>query len=431
MQHPDIVPIPTPPPGDAALQLAHDLAEANAQLLRQKARIEAEAERRARAHAESESRFRAIFDQTFQFIGILDPTGRVLDINRTALDAIGVQLEDVRGLPFDEAPWWAASAEGRHRLRQAINVAAHGGFDRFEALHVLADGSTIVVDFSIKPMRDETGKVVMLIPEGRDITALKQLEAELRGQFDQLKALDDMKNNFVNAVTHELRTPLATIVGFSEFLQDELGGPLGPDQQTYVAEIIRAAGRLEHLLNDLLDFAQMDAGTFHLDSRHLDLRESLIEIVQSLRPQAAEHGVHLQLELPVQPLGVNGDPQRIAQILSNLLHNALKFAPRDTLVRVAATVSDGAVCCSVQDQGEGIPLSEQHKLFQRFQQLSAGVGKGKGTGLGLSISKALVEAHGGTIRADSAPGKGSTFSFTLPAAPAPLLLEDRSGDSLT
>ncbi|HEY9897576.1 MAG TPA: PAS domain-containing sensor histidine kinase [Pantanalinema sp.] len=398
-------------------RMSLELAEANARLRAQKELIEAEAERRAKAHAESESRFRAIFDQTFQFIGILDATGHVLEINRTALESVGVRLEQIKGKPFHETPWWTHSPSAQARLKQAIAVAAAGGFDRFESTHPLADGRTIEVDFSIKPFKDESGEVVMLIPEGRDITVRKELEAELRAQFEQLKALDMLKNNFVNAVTHELRTPLATIVGYSEFLEDEIGGPLGRDQKAYVEEIIRAAGRLEHLVNDLLDFARMDAGTFRLNTAPLDLRDQIARAVRSLRPQAQDHGVSIRMELPAQALTVSVDPLRIAQVLSNLLHNALKFAPRGTEVRVTAIREGDFARCAIADRGEGIPLSEQPRLFQRFQQLTAGLREGKGSGLGLSISKALIEAHGGRIWAESEPGAGSTFSFELPVAP--------------
>ncbi len=245
---------------------------------------------------------------------------------------------------------------------------------------------------------------------------LEERSHELEAANRQLMALDVLKSNFVNSVTHELRTPLTVIQGYSEFLEDEIAGPLSADQRTFVEEIAVGARRLERLLNDLLDFARMDAGTFSLRQEPSDLVERVQEAVAALRPLALAAGVELAFEPPPAPLVTQMDPQRIGQVLANLLGNAIKFSPRGGVVRITAARDGERLRCAITDAGPGIEADDVSRLFQRFSQLESGVRQGKGTGLGLSISKALIEAHGGEIGVESHPGQGSTFWFTLPSA---------------
>lgn len=243
---------------------------------------------------------------------------------------------------------------------------------------------------------------------------LQESKARVMAQFEELQKLDRLKTDFVNAVSHELRTPLTSIFGYVEFLEDELGGPLSPKQGEFVQQILLGAKRLEYLLNDLLDFARIEAGTFRLNKEESDFRAKVVEIVDSFQPQSEMAHIALTMELPEEPLVLEMDPQRIGQVLINLVSNALKFTPAGGSVRVLARVEGNELCCEVQDTGVGIAHEDMSRLFKRFSQLEAGVRSGKGTGLGLSISKALVEAHGGTIGVESEPGHGSTFWFTLP-----------------
>jgi signal transduction histidine kinase len=255
------------------------------------------------------------------------------------------------------------------------------------------------------------------------LTALTRLEglrwlAEQRGhqldaQNQRLRELDELKTQFVNAVTHDLRTPLTSIKGFGEFLEDEVGGPLSPEQKGFVRQIQQSSRRLEGLVNDLLDFARIEAGTFHLRLVRADLGAQVRDNVESVQPLFRDAGVTLRLSLPEEALKAWIDPQRIDQVLSNLLSNAAKFTPRGGCVTVRLLAEADALRCEVEDTGVGIAPADFEKLFRRFSQLQAGNAKG-GTGLGLSISKAIVEAHGGHIGVESALGAGSTFWFTLP-----------------
>jgi PAS domain S-box-containing protein len=254
----------------------------------------------------------------------------------------------------------------------------------------------------------------------------KRLEAELERkraeelavqrtvELEKAKELDQLKSGFVNAVSHELRTPLTSILGYAEFLEDQVGGSLSSTQGEFVHQIQESAGRLSRLVDDLLDFARIDSGTFQLTHETRDLAPKIREIVASFRPQAAAARQVLTLELPDGPLTLNVDANRIGQVLANLLSNALKFTPPEGHITVRALPTAEGVRVEVEDSGEGIPAEALPRLFQRFSQLESGMRKG-GTGLGLSISKALVEAHGGTIGVAPAEPHGARFWFTLPA----------------
>lgn len=253
----------------------------------------------------------------------------------------------------------------------------------------------------------------------------KRLEAELERkraeeavvqrtvELEKAKELDRLKSSFVNSVSHELRTPLTTIMGYAEFLEDQLGGTLTPAQEQFVHHIQDSTQRLGRLVDDLLDFARMDAGTFRLKLEEVDLAPKIREIVASFLPQATEAHLDLSLGRMDQPLIMRVDAQRIGQILANLLSNALKFTPPGGTITVRGLPSEAEARFEVEDNGEGIAPEDLPKLFHRFGQLESGMRKG-GTGLGLSISKALVEAHGGSIGVRDAHPHGAIFWFTLP-----------------
>ncbi|HEY9721191.1 MAG TPA: hybrid sensor histidine kinase/response regulator [Oscillatoriaceae cyanobacterium] len=247
-------------------------------------------------------------------------------------------------------------------------------------------------------------------------------ERETRADLEAARELDHLKSQFVNAVSHELRTPITTIMGYAEFMEDRIGGELTAQQSEFVEQISASAKRLARLVDDLLDFARLEAGTFRLQLAESDFAAPINEVVESLKPQAEAAQITLEVALGGQPLLLRMDAQRIEQVLINLVGNAIKFTPPGGTIRLSARLEGGTLRCEVTDTGIGISPDDVPKLFQKFSQLESGARKG-GTGLGLSISKALVEAHGGHIGVKSQPGKGSTFWFTLPLkGPGPTAL---------
>jgi PAS domain S-box-containing protein len=280
------------------------------------------------------------------------------------------------------------------------------------------DGSSFPVEWVCSPIRvGETilGAVVIF----RDVTERRQIESELRAQHVKLLELDKLKNNFISSVSHELRTPIMAIMGYTEFLEDALVDLLTPEQTDFIVQIRNGTERLQRLVDDLLDFGRIDAGTFRLQRTKSDLAVMLHQVGKAFEPQALAAKLDLVVNVTTSPLFISMDAQRIEQVLSNLVGNALKFTSAGGNVRVGARVEGDHVRCEVADSGIGISKADLPKLFRRFSQLDASIKTGVGTGLGLSIARAIIEAHGGKIGLESAVGKGSTFWFTLPLLAVP------------
>jgi PAS domain S-box-containing protein len=246
------------------------------------------------------------------------------------------------------------------------------------------------------------------------------LRHTLEGLNRQIQDASQRKTEFVTLVSHELRTPLASIMGYTELLLEGQGGLLGTRQREWLGIIGQNADRLETLIDDLLDTARIEMGRIELKLTSLDLIPLIHEVARALRPQIARKGQWLTLDLAEALPAVVGDADRIRQILTNLLSNALKYTPAGGHITIAAREDAGDVRVAVQDTGIGLAPEEQAQLFTPFfrarHDATQRVG---GTGLGLAITRALVELHGGTITVTSVPGQGSTFSVTLPTPRRP------------
>ena len=308
---------------------------------------------------------------------------------------------------------------GLQEIRAALREGREG---RAELRNYRQDGSLFWNELFVAPIRDAAGEITHFIGVQHDITARKQAEDQARRHASQLEealqrlhALDRLRSNFFGLVSHELRTPLCSIVGFAEFLEDEVAGPLTNEQRNFVGEIQAGARRLASLVDDLLDFARLEAGTFRLIPREGDLCEKVREVAYSLTPQARQKGLALLLELPEAPVYLCADHPRLGQVIINLVHNAIKFTPEGGQVRVAMACDPTHVRVVIADTGIGIDVAHQGRLFDTFYQVEPTTTRAQGgAGLGLSIAKALVEAHGGAIDLESAPGRGARFCITLP-----------------
>jgi PAS domain S-box-containing protein len=272
---------------------------------------------------------------------------------------------------------------------------------------------TTYLDFSYVPILDEAGVAQGLLIIAVDVTDRVERERLQASTIKALEQADRAKNEFVSVISHELRTPLNFITGFASTLEDEVQGPLNEAQRAAVGKILAGSERMLLLVDDLLDFARMQAGTFHLSLAPTDFRPLVEEVATTMRLLADRKDLALELEI-TGDFAPCADGHRIIQVLSNLVSNAIKFTDAGAItVRVEA--KDGALLTSVRDTGCGIAESDLPRLFQRFSQLDmSATRKVGGTGLGLAISKAIVEAHGGTIGVESEPGVGSTFWFSLP-----------------
>jgi PAS domain S-box-containing protein len=271
-------------------------------------------------------------------------------------------------------------------------------------------------DFTYMPLMGTDGRPEGILVLNLEVSDRVASQRQLRDQIARLHELDQLKADFLNAASHELRTPLTSIKGYAEFLEDGVGGSLTPTQHEHVAQIQAGTQRLRRIVDDMLDFARLEAGVFQLQPLRTDLARVIEQEVASLRPLAVEKQVTLELQTPAADLALVAtvDPLRIGQVLLNLVGNAIKFTPAGGHVVVEALSRDGGVRVEVRDTGIGIPQECHQKVFEKFYQVNpSSTREHGGAGLGLAISRALVEAHGGTIGLTSAPGQGSTFWFHL------------------
>ncbi|HJX00801.1 MAG TPA: response regulator [Terriglobales bacterium] len=237
---------------------------------------------------------------------------------------------------------------------------------------------------------------------------------ELRNR--EVEQATKLKSKFLASMSHELRTPLNAIVGFSGLLADGTAGQMNDKQKRFVTHIKDGSHHLLQLINDILDLSKIEAGQLEIRCEDFQVKDALPEVLSTIRPLAMAKNIQVHDELAAA-YSIYADRVRFKQILYNLLSNAVKFTPEGGQVSVNCTDQDELVCISVADTGIGIRTEDQGIIFEEFRQID-GDGAHEGTGLGLAITKRLVEQQGGNIWLESEFGKGTRFSFTLPAGSA-------------
>jgi signal transduction histidine kinase len=263
-------------------------------------------------------------------------------------------------------------------------------------------------DFSSRvevPNRDEIGALA---------ADVNRMSDELQRVHRELELASEHKSQFLANMSHEVRTPLNAIIGFSQVLHEQMFGELNERQQGYVEDVLEAGRHLLSLINDVLDLAKIEAGKMELELSQVALAEVLSSAISIHSERASRGGVELALAMEPEAITIAADERRVRQIVFNLVSNAVKFTPPEGRVDVSARLDDGQVEVAVADTGPGIPTEDLETIFEEFEQTAVGK-EAEGTGLGLPLSRKLVELHGGRLWAETQPGKGSTFRFTLPA----------------
>lgn len=261
-------------------------------------------------------------------------------------------------------------------------------------------------------------QAVIAIENVRLFQESQEKSRQLSVANQRLTELDRLKSDFVANVSHELRTPLTAIKGAVDLILREVAGPLTEKQSHYLTRVRSNTQHLAGLINDLLDLSRIESGKAEIKSSRISLVGLVHEVVESLRPVAAQKIIALEASLSEPSILVWADRDKINQVLMNLIGNAIKFTPTQGRVTLSASRNgNGSVQVSVSDTGPGIPQNEKEKIFDKFYQIAqVGETKPKGTGLGLAICRALVELHGGKIWVEPEPSGGSIFYFTLSAA---------------
>jgi protein-histidine pros-kinase len=274
------------------------------------------------------------------------------------------------------------------------------------------DGSEFPVEISLSPLETEEGLFVSSAI--RDATERRRIE-------QTLSQANRMKSEFLANMSHELRTPLNGIIGFSEFLIDEKPGALNAKQKEYLGDVLASGRHLLRLINDVLDLSKVEAGHMELFPETFAIPGAVEEVCSIVSTLARKKNITLCNQTGGAPGEVTLDRQKFIQVLYNLLSNALKFTDEGGEVGVEAQLErPDLLRVAVRDTGIGIRSEDFAKLFVEFQQLEAGTARRfDGTGLGLALTKRLVEFQNGSISVSSQPGRGSTFTVTLPVLPAP------------
>ena len=395
-----------------------------------------ESESAASAHAQaalrsSEARLRQIVDLVPHMIFVKDREGRFLLANRTIAEAHGTTVAGLVGRTQCEL---GLNEGNLARWREEDRSVAEDGVSCFVAEEPFRDASGALrfLQTTKVPLLLEDGVTRAALAVAIDVTERKKADDELRRYHDHLEDLvkertselavakekaeesDRLKSAFLATMSHELRTPLNSIIGFSGVLLQGLAGPLNEEQQKQMGMVCRSAEHLLALINDVLDISKIESGQLTLATESFDLGASLASLLRSTAPLAAKKGLSLEHELSPQVGEMTSDRRRVEQVVLNLLSNAVKFTDRGS-VRLVCDADDERATIRVVDTGIGIRAEDLGKLFRPFRQVDAGTSRHyEGTGLGLSISRKLAELLGGSIDAESEPGRGSTFTVVLP-----------------
>ena len=369
-----------------------------------------EGKRAYEAQRATEQRLRAIYDGTHEYMGLLTPDGILLEANRASLEFADIRREDIVGKPFWETVWFKYTPGAPDAIRGAIARAAAGEIVRFETHIITPKGESKCFDIAFRPVCDDRGAVVLIVPAGLDITERKLAEKALQ-------EVDRHKDEFIATLAHELRNPLAPICNGLQMLRIE------PDSESalQIREVIeRQFAHMVRLIDDLLDVSRINSGKLELKREYVQVQTILNQAVETSRPLVDDAGHQLITDFPQKPVWIHGDLVRLAQVISNLLNNSSKYTPDGGRIVLSAVVESQTAVIRVTDNGTGISAEMLPKVFDMFAQVDRTLNRSQGgLGIGLSLVKKLVEMHHGSIQVQSRGiGLGSVFTIQLPLAHA-------------
>jgi PAS domain S-box-containing protein len=363
----------------------------------------------------SEEKFRGVFEQTFQSMFLLSPEGTIRAANQQALNFCDAALEEILELKFWDLKFWQDNRVYQDWLEDSVRSAANGGLVRDEVQLCNCDHKdckTIWVDFSLKPLQDEQGRVQMLIAEARDISDRKQAEADIIRALHKEKELNQLKSGFISAVSHEFRTPLTTINLSAELLDSRR--PLSEEKRVrYFRRIFASVADMVDMLDDLLLLNDTDTQSFQYQPKLINLEAFCQELVTDCQVSWGDRNP-IEFTFECHNPMVEMDSNLIRYILTNLISNAAKYSPEHSPVQLIVRCRQNKAHFIVADRGVGIVAEDLPRLFEAFYR-GKKLTNIKGTGLGLAIVKKCVELHGGKIEVESEVGVGTKFSVMLPA----------------
>ncbi len=383
----------------------------------------------AQALRRSEADHRAIYERSPIGIARVSGDGELLEGNPALLTMLEHDLETMRSQAWPDLLRAYDQAAGRARLAPLL-----AGFTDQRSVQVRAatgGGRWLWLQLTATSIPDTSGRPEHLLVMIEDVTTVRETQDKLAETLDSqrsanatLEKLDRTKTEFLSIVSHEFRTALTGIQGFSELIRD---GGLEPEEiRAYGGYIFNDADRVSRLIGDMLDLDRMESGRMTMRSADVDINEVLSDAIT----RAASTGSLIEFKADLDPRLpiVSGDRDRLIQVVSNVVNNAIKYSPDGGTVTVTSRAEGKFALISVTDTGLGIPADEISHVFERFRRVRSGAAQSiPGTGLGLTIVKQIVEMHGGKIWVESAVGHGSAFHFTIPLAADNATLQRRHG----
>ena len=351
------------------------------------------------------------FDAITELIFIHDSDGRIIRANRAYGQMAGMSLAELVGRPFYEI--FPKTDSPDDLCKEAVNC----GMSALREITIDSLGKA----FSVRmyPKLDDNGKYLYSVHVMQDITERRKMR-EAKIMKEMAEAANKAKSDFLASMSHEFRTPLNAIIGFSELMATGLSGQLTDQQKEHVTDIFTSGRHLLSLVNDILDLSKVEAGKMELEMKEFNIKRLVETSIALFKEKAYKQSLQITYEIAHGLDTMIGDERKIKQVLFNLVGNAVKFTPASGRIHVEAVLTDDEefVKYSVRDTGIGISAKDQNKLFKPFQQVDTRLTrKYKGTGLGLSLCKELVELHGGRIWVESEAGNGSNFTFVISMHP--------------
>lgn len=357
----------------------------------------------------------------------IDPFGYVKSMNRSAERLLGYSNSELSGSSLVSL---YADTESRGKFDSSAAIAKNSGVVENDFVNVRCKGGdAIPCEQSLRSMRDAeynlVGYIVMVkeLATKQKMSRLEDANEELGKKLESAKSESELKTQFLYNISHDLKTPLTSIYGYGKLLAGS-SNELDPQYREYAGIITKEADRLLQLILQILDVAKLSSGRIQLDKQQVNFNELVKNpAIESLVEFAEKKGLAFEVDIEYDVPVIEADPNRLIQVLVNLVGNAIKFTDQGSISIKVARVSSKSkfVRIDVKDTGTGISKEDRNKLFKKFYQVQRKgltVQEGSGTGLGLSIAKEIVGLHGGKIKVESEPGKGSTFWFTLPISGA-------------
>lgn len=362
----------------------------------------------------TEERYKSLFERANDVIFALDTESRFIEMNSKFEEILGYKREEWKGRSFYDL----ISSNCRDEAFKFYWETLKGGTPRFELEAIRADGQVVSLALANSPVRDSEGEIIGVMGIARDISESKKIE--------------ELQNKFISHVSHELRTPLAAMKEFVSLLIDGIPGRLNNKQKEYLNRIHSNIDRLTPIIENLLLVSQVDEEKITLERKLINVKELILQVRDDFKGAAEKNSLQFEISVADQLPNIYADPDKVIQVLTNLVGNALKFTPEGGWIRIGAGDSIDEVKIWVQDNGIGIAPQDQEMIFDRFQQIRSDHPFGRhGSGLGLAISREIIRLHRGRIWVESRRGQGSKFIFCLPKTMAPnILLVDDDPDLL-